>query len=318
MYENVTGRIFDIQSYAVHDGPGIRTTVYMKGCPLRCLWCHSPESQRRELELFYLPIKCIGTDVCESACLNACAEGALSVNEPVQKLDGSGLIRKISVDRGKCSACLRCADACVPRALTRVGRDATVDEIYARVDKDRVFFRNGGGVTLSGGEPMAQYAFTLNLAKRLAEGGLHVCMDTTGFAPTAQYLEVAPYIGLFLYDIKNMDSAMHERLTGVGNAQILENARALARAGAALQIRVVVIPKLRDKPDELRRTAQFCAQLGEAVKLVQLLPYHSAGKVKYERLGREYRLKKLEAPPEPDMLRLLDIFKDYGLPCQLH
>ena len=143
-------------------------------------------------------------------------------------------------------------------------------------------------------------------------------MDTTGFAPTAQYLEVAPYIGLFLYDIKNMDSAMHERLTGVGNEQILDNARALSKAGAALQIRVVVIPKLRDKPDELRRTAAFCAKLGEAVKLVQLLPYHSAGKVKYEWLGREYRLKKLEAPPEEDMLRLLEIFKEYGLPCQLH
>ena len=318
MYENVTGRIFDIQSYAVHDGPGIRTTVYMKGCPLRCLWCHSPESQRHEPELFYLPIKCIGTDVCGNACLNACSEGALSRNEPVQKLDGSGPIRKISIDRGRCSACLRCADSCIPRALTRVGRDVTVDEVYERVDKDRVFFRNGGGVTLSGGEPMAQYAFTLNLAKRLSDGGLHVCMDTTGFAPTAQYLEIAPYIGLFLYDIKNMDSAMHERLTGVGNGLILDNARALSKAGAALQIRVVVIPKLRDKPDELRRTAAFCAELGEAVKLVQLLPYHSAGKVKYERLGREYRLKKLEAPPEEDMLRLLEIFKEYGLPCQLH
>ena len=318
MYENLTGRIFDIQSYAVHDGPGIRTTVYMKGCPLRCLWCHSPESQRHESELFYLPIKCIGTDVCGDACLNACSEDALSRNEPVQKLDGSGLICKISIDRGRCSACLRCADACIPRALTRVGRDVSVDEVYERVDKDRVFFRNGGGVTLSGGEPMAQYAFTLNLARKLSEGGLHVCMDTTGFAPTAQYLEVAPYIGLFLYDIKNMDSAMHERLTGVGNEQILDNARALSKAGAALQIRVVVIPKLRDKPDELRRTAAFCAKLGEAVKLVQLLPYHSAGKVKYEWLGREYRLKKLEAPPEEDMLRLLEIFKEYGLPCQLH
>ncbi len=318
MYENLTGRIFDIQSYAVHDGPGIRTTVYMKGCPLRCLWCHSPESQRHETELFYLPIKCIGTDVCGDACLNACSEDALSRNEPVQKLDGSGLIRKISIDRGRCSACLRCADACIPRALTRVGRDVSVDEVYERVDKDRVFFRNGGGVTLSGGEPMAQYAFTLNLARKLSEGGLHVCMDTTGFAPTAQYLEVAPYIGLFLYDIKNMDSAMHERLTGVGNELILDNARALSKAGAALQIRVVVIPKLRDKPDELRRTAALCAELGEAVKLVQLLPYHSAGKVKYERLGREYRLKKLEAPPEEDMLRLLEIFKEYGLPCQLH
>ena len=317
MYENVTGRIFDIQSYAVHDGPGIRSTVYMKGCPLRCLWCHSPESQRHGIELFYLPIKCIGTELC-GACLDACGEGALRVCEPVKKLDGSGMICKVSIDRSKCTGCLRCADACIPKALTRVGRDVTVDEVYARVDRDRIFFRNGGGITLSGGEPMAQFPFTLNLAKKLCEGGLHVCLDTTDYAPTEQYLEIAPYIGLFLYDIKNMDSELHRRLTGVGNERILENARALARAGAALQIRVVVIPKLRDKPDELRRTAEFCASLGKAVKLVQLLPYHSAGKVKYERLGREYRLKKLQAPAEEEMLPLLDVFKEHGLPCQLH
>jgi len=318
MYHNVCGRIFDIQSYSVHDGPGIRSTVYTKGCPLRCLWCHSPESQSGEFELCYLPIKCIGTELCAEACLKACPDGAIQIGEPVQALDGSGPIRKISVDRQKCSGCLKCADACIPKALYRAGKDVTVDEVYERVEKDRIFFRNGGGITISGGEPMAQFDFTLNLAKRLNEGNLNVCLDTTGYAPPEQYLEILPYINLFLYDIKNMDSEMHRRLTGVGNELILENARLLARAGAALQIRVVVIPKLRDKPDELRRTAEFCRSLGDAVKLVQLLPYHSTGRIKYERLGREYRLKKLEAPPEEDMLRLLEIFKEYDLNCQLH
>ena len=318
MYRNVTGRIFDVQSYSVHDGPGIRTTVYVKGCPLRCLWCHSPESQSHAFELCYLPIKCIGTELCENACVRACPTGALTVGEPVKTIDGSGMIRKAVVDREKCTACFRCVDACIPRAIYQAGWDTTVDEVYARVDKDRVFFRRGGGVTISGGEPMAQYDFTLNLAKKLAEGGLNVCLDTTGYAPTEQYLGIAPHIGLFLYDIKHMDSEMHRRLTGVGNERILENARALAEAGAALQIRVVVVPKLRDKADELRRTAEFCRSLGEAVKLVQILPYHSAGRIKYERLGRDYKLKKLEAPAEEDMLSLLETFKEYGLNCQLH
>ncbi len=318
MYKNVTGRIFDVQSYSVHDGPGIRTTVYTKGCPLRCLWCHSPESQSHAFELCYLPVKCIGTELCEGACVRACPEGAMQAGEPVRTIDGSGMIRKAVVDRGKCAACFRCVDACVPRAIYRAGWDTTVDEVYARVDKDRVFFRKGGGVTISGGEPMAQFDFTLNLAKRLTEGGLNVCLDTTGFAPEEQYLEIAPYVGLFLYDVKHMDSEMHRRLTGVGNERILENARALAKAGAALQIRVVVVPKLRDKEDELRRTAEFCRSLGDAVRLVQLLPYHAAGRIKYERLGREYKLKKLEAPAEEDMLRLLELFREYGLHCQLH
>ena len=318
MYKNVTGRIFDIQSYSVHDGPGIRTTVYTKGCPLRCLWCHSPESQSHAFELCYLPVKCIGTEKCGSACVNACPERALAICEPVQALDGSGLIRKVSVDREKCNTCLQCVDACIPKALFRAGNDTTVDEVYERVNKDRVFFRNGGGITISGGEPLAQFDFTFNLAKKLTENGLNVCLDTTGFAPQEQLLEIAPYIQLFLYDIKNMDSAMHRRLTGVGNELILSNARALARSGAALQIRVVVIPKLRDKDDELRKTAEFCASLGDAVKLIQLLPYHSTGRIKYDRLGREYRLRKLEAPADEDMLHKLEIFKEYGLNCQLH
>lgn len=317
-YKNVTGRIYDIQGYAVHDGPGIRTTVYTKGCPLRCLWCHSPESQRFDFELSYLPVKCLGADVCQNACIDACSEGALSWSDPSQAPDGSGLIRKAKIDREKCSSCLKCAGVCVNKALYASGRDTSVDEVYGRVDKDRGFFRNGGGITISGGEPMAQFEFTLNLAKRLRGGGLHVCLDTTGYAGTELFEEILPYTDLFLYDVKHIEPSMHKRLTGVDNELILANARFLAERGAALQIRVPVIPKLTDKRADLLRTAEFCASLGDAVKLVQLLPYHATGRMKYDRLGWRYKLTNVEPPGDAFMEETLGIFRSAGLNCRLH
>ena len=314
----MTGRIYDIQGYAVHDGPGIRTTVFTKGCPLSCLWCHSPESQSIDFELGYLPVKCQGVELCQYACIDACSEGAVRENDPAQALDGSGMIRKAEIDRTKCTGCLKCADSCIPKALYTSGWETTVDEVYERVNKDRGFYKNGGGITISGGEPMAQFEFTYNLAKRLKDGGLNVCLDTTGFAATELFAEILPYIDLFLYDIKHMDTVMHKKLTGVGNELILSNARFLARCGAALQIRVPVIPKLTDKEADLRRTAEFCVSLGEPVKLVQLLPYHKTGRMKYERLGWKYKLPNLEPPEEGFMFDILEMFKSYGLNCQLY
>ncbi|MDR0446939.1 MAG: glycyl-radical enzyme activating protein [Oscillospiraceae bacterium] len=316
--ENAAGRIYDIQGYAVHDGPGIRTTVYTKGCPLKCLWCHSPESQRYELELGYLAVKCIGTDLCENACIKACPQGAISRDEPKAALDGSGMIQKATIDRSKCKNCLSCTGACVTKALYATGWETTVDEVYDRLSRDRDFFKNGGGITISGGEAMAQFPFTLNLAKRLKGDGVHICLDTTGHAPAERYEEIMPYIDLFLYDIKHMDSAKHKRFTGVGNELILENARFLAKRGAALQIRVVVIPKLTDNEADLRKTAEFCASLGEAVKLVQVLPYHKTGRMKYDRLGWRYKLTNVEPPDDGFMEEVLEMFRSYGLNCRLH
>jgi pyruvate formate lyase activating enzyme len=317
-YINAAGHIYDIQGYAVHDGPGIRTTVYTKGCPLRCLWCHSPESQRHEFELGYLPIKCIGAELCRDACVKACPEGAITRDEPTKKLDGSGMIQKAKIDRAKCTSCLRCAEACITKSLYLSGWDTTVDEVYDRVIKDRGFFKNGGGITISGGEAMAQFDFTFNLAKRLKDGGVHICLDTTGYARTELFGEILPYIDLFLYDIKHMDSDAHRRLTGVPNELILQNARFLAERGAALQIRVPVIPKLTDKEANLRSTAELCASLGGAVKLVQLLPYHKTGRMKYDRLGWRYKLTNVEPPDDGFMQKTLEVFQGYGLSAQLH
>ena len=317
-YVNASGRIYDIQGYAVHDGPGIRTTVYTKGCPLRCLWCHSPESQRFERELGWLDLKCLGSALCEDACIRACPEQALDRDAPSKRMGTDELVEKVRVDRGKCTGCLRCADACVTGALYTAGWDTTVDEVHARLMKDVDFFADGGGVTISGGEAMSQFAFTLNLAKKLKASGIHICLDTTGFAAREQFREILPWIDLFLYDLKHMDSAMHKNLTGVPNEPILENARFLAENGGALQIRMPVIPKLNASRANLEATADFCRELGSAVKLVQLLPYHQAGRMKYERLGRPYRLKNVEPPPDAFMEEALKLFQARGLPVQIH
>jgi len=317
-YLNVPGHIYDIQGYAVHDGPGIRTTVYTKGCPLKCLWCHSPESQRHEFEVGYLPIKCLGTELCKDACINACPKGAIRKDAPSKKIGTDELIVKPIIDREKCDSCQKCAAVCVGKAIYTAGWNTTVDEVFDRVKKDFTFFKDGGGITISGGEAMAQFDFTLNLAKRLKDAGIHICLDTTGFAKAEQYAQILPYIDLFLYDIKHMDSKRHEVLTGVPNELIHKNAVFLAENGGALQIRVPVIPKLNDGEENLRKTAEFCVTLGNAVTLVQLLPYHKAGRSKYDRLGWKYKLTNVEPPSNEFMDNTLEMFKSYGLPAQLH
>ena len=317
-YINAKGKIYDIQGYAVHDGPGIRTTVYTKGCPLRCLWCHSPESQGYEFELGWLALKCIGAELCEDACIRACTAGAITRDGPSKRTGTEEWIIKPKIDRSGCTGCLKCAEACVTKALYISGWDTDVDTVHARLMKDAVFFEDGGGVTISGGEAMDQFDFTLNLCKKLKDSGIHICLDTTGFAPTERFAEILPWVDLFLYDLKHMDSYHHEKLTGVPNELILANARYLASHGSALQVRFPVIPKLNDSPENIAATADFCAELGEAVKLVQLLPYHQAGRMKYERLGRPYRLKNVVPPPEEFMEKALEVFKAKGLPCQIH
>lgn len=317
-YINAPAVIYDIQGYAVHDGPGIRTTVYTKGCPLHCLWCHSPESQSFSFDLGYLALKCLGTEFCKDACIKACSEGAISRDEPSQLIGKDEFVRKILIDREKCSNCLKCTSACVTGSLYKAGWNTTVDEVYERVMKDAVFFEDGGGITISGGECMSQFDFTFNLCKRLKASGIHICLDTTGFAPQEKYAEILPYVDLFLYDIKQMDSHRHKMLTGVPNEVILSNAKYLAGAGGALQIRFPVIPKLNDSEENIRRTAEFCASLGSAVTLVQLLPYHKAGRMKYERLGQKYRLSNVEPPEDAFMEKALKVFTDLGLPAQIH
>jgi pyruvate formate lyase activating enzyme len=310
MDENLTGKLYDIQGFSVHDGPGIRTTVYLKECPLRCLWCHSPESMSRDDELAYFDMKCIGTKLC-GRCIDACPVHAISACEPET-------ITRVKIDREKCTACLECTRTCPPKALAPSGYEMNVDEVYERVCRDRPFFGEDGGATISGGEPMAQFDFTLALARRFKENGVSVCLDTTGFAPGERYLKILPYIDLFLYDLKHMDSGRSRKLTGVPNEVILENARLIAANGGKFQIRIPVIPKLNDSEENLRKAAEFAVGLGDAVVDMQLLPYHKLGSAKYTRIGRNYALTNVEPPTDETMHRHLDMMLSYGLPAHIH
>lgn len=317
MAEEIYGNIYDIQKFSVHDGPGIRTDVFTKGCPLRCLWCHSPESQQFGPDLAWMELRCIGAGY-GGMCVKACDQGAISLREPVPTIDGTSTIILPEVDRSKCTNCLKCAEACPSKALYNTLRRISVEECMEAIRMDKKYYdKSGGGVTISGGEPMSQFEFTLALAKQCKAEGIHVALDTTGFAPWEHYKEILPYVDLFLYDLKHMDSARSKVLVGVPNELILDNARKLAAAGARFQFRFPIIPKLNDSEENIKATAAFCKELVDAIDVVQLLPYHKMGQTKYDRLGLKYRLPNVEAPPAEFMQEQLEYFKSLGLPAQI-
>lgn len=318
MSDVLTGKVYDIQGFSVQDGPGIRTTVFLKGCPLSCPWCHSPESQSFKPQLSWISMRCSGTDACDSRCIKACTKGAIELGgtrpDAVSRKD----LQLVHVKRDLCDNCGDCASACHPHALYICGEDYTVDQIAERVLQDRSFFEHsGGGVTVSGGEALSQPEFTLALLKRFKAEGLHTALDTTGFAQWKHIEAVLPYTDLFLYDLKHMDNAKHEATVGVPNGPILENALKIAAAGGKFQIRIPVIPRFNDDEENIRATAEFCVKLGDAVEVIQLLPYHNLGVSKYQRISDG---PVLEAVPPSDekMLHLKSIMDSYGLNVMIH
>jgi pyruvate formate lyase activating enzyme len=228
-------------------------------------------------------------------------------------------IQVVELDRALCDNCGKCTEVCPADALAMCGVDMTIDEVMARIDKDRRFYRkSGGGVTISGGEPMMQHRFTAALLRECRHQDLHTCLDTTGYAEWEYYQDVLNYLDLVLYDIKHMDSEQSKILTGVPNELILENARKLAAEGVSLQIRIPVIPGYNDSEENLRETSEFCRGLGEAVNQIQILPYHRLGLVKYQRLQRKYELESL-LPPSPEYMESIkDLIESYGLKVQIH
>ncbi len=282
-----TGLLFDIRGFSLHDGPGIRTTVFFKGCPLRCLWCCNPESQRARPETLWIAERCIGCN----RCLEVCPAGAVSA-----AADGS---RRI--DAARCEGCGRCALACPGEALQVFGRRVSVEEALAEAARDALYAEHsGGGLTLSGGEPLAQPEFALDLLRRyrIEEKGAHTAIETSGEADWEILEALLPWVDLFLYDLKHVDPAAHRRLTGRGNERILENVRRLAAAGAEVVIRIPLVDGINDDPPTIAAAADFISSL-RAVRRIDLLPYHRLGEPKYRRLGRRYALEGKPACPPP-------------------
>lgn len=308
-----TGLVYDIQGYSVHDGPGIRTTVFLKGCPLSCLWCHSPESQSFQPQVCFKKTACMGLSTC-THCVDACPTGALS--------DEGNAVNSKRVptrERRLCTDCAACVAVCPPKALYVCGREYSVDEALKRVLRDKPFYESsGGGVTLSGGEPLCQLDFAQEFLEACHDAGLNTALDTTGFAPREALERVLPHTDLFLYDLKHLDSAEHRRACGVPNEQIVANARFLAESGAQMQIRIPLIPLFNDMRRNLEATADLCCELGDAVTTVQLLPYHTLGVSKYERL--DYDGKVFEAAPMSDeqAAEAAAVFESRGLPVVIH
>ena len=313
------GKIYDIQGFSVHDGPGIRTTVFLKGCPLRCPWCHSPESQAFPSQMSYIAAKCIGTGLC-GECVRVCPAGAVVPGEEEDVPGGSGKIRRAKWSRADCRGCTKCTEVCFPAALDLCGKDYTTDEVMAKLRKDFNFFQSsGGGVTISGGEPLCQPEFTIELLKKLKAEGIHTAVDTTGFVQTEIVARALPYTDLFLYDIKHMNSAEHKRIMGVPNEIIHENARYIAKNGGKLQVRIPVIPTYNDSMENLEAAAEFIAELGDAVTVVQLLPYHHFGASKYERIQMYDPMPADLKPPTDETMEVYrQMMEKHGLNAIIH
>jgi pyruvate formate lyase activating enzyme len=301
----VTGLITNIQKCSLHDGPGIRTTVFLKGCPLSCAWCHNPENIDRQPEVVTLESRCVRCGQCVAAC----------PQPPPQRVasDPETGMRRPLITPPDCLRCGACVEACPSGARTMLGRRLTVGEVLEEVGADRLFYeQSGGGLTVSGGEPLLQFEFVQALLEGARARGLHTALDTCGLAPPQHLLALLPFVDLFLYDVKLMDEARHVEFTGVSNRLILDNLRLLARQGAPLWLRIPIIPGVNDHASDLAQLARFAIELG-GVQQVNLLPYHSTGRVKFGRLNLPSPLPDLEPPTSEAMRAALRHFTDCGL-----
>ncbi|MEL7639248.1 MAG: glycyl-radical enzyme activating protein [Solidesulfovibrio sp.] len=295
------GVVSDFQRFSIHDGPGIRTIVFLKGCPLRCQWCQNPESMQARPEILYIRNNCIGCNQCLEACPTHCIEA----------VSGRGIV----IDKAACllPLCGACQAVCYANAINICGRYLGVDEVLEEVELDREFYeRSGGGVTFSGGEPFAQPRFLLALAAGAKARGLHTAIETCGQADWEVMEPVLAHLDTVLYDLKHMDPEIHRRLTGVDNRRILDNLRRIDRLGLPIRVRLPLVPGRNDSPENLRATAAFVAELTH-VEALDVLPYHRMGEPKWGQLDKDYPLHGLAPYTKDAVFALAAIMEAYPI-----
>jgi pyruvate formate lyase activating enzyme len=291
------GLIFNIQKFSVHDGPGIRTTVFMKGCPLRCLWCSNPESQDFLPNLMVRDINCRGC----GACVKACPQEAIAMTKETGR----------TIDRNKCNQCLLCVDSCLYNSLIRCGTSMTIKRVLDEVLQDRLFYKNsGGGVTISGGEPLSQSKFVGKLLAECKKSDLHTVLETSGYAPWREMAVLLPDVDLILFDVKHLDSDDHQRTTGVKNKIILDNLRKAAKL-AHIWLRIPLISGFNDSNDHIKRIASLGKEIG--AQKISLLPYHEGGKSKCGQLGLPFGFPEGKEVGEKHVDKLKRIIEKSGL-----
>ncbi len=295
---DITGKIVDIKRFAIHDGPGIRTTVFLKGCPLHCLWCHNPESIGPKPEIGLIEGKC---KKCGS-CIDVCPENALSLD------NGS-----IQLDRERCTSCGECVKSCYHGALEYYGKNMTQEEVAVAALEDEIFYKtSGGGVTVSGGEPLLQADFCRCLFERLKGAGIHCAIDTCGFVHWDAIAKVLQMTDLFLFDLKHIDSEKHKKATGVPNELILGNLRCLSETDKPIEIRMPVIPTINDSDRDIIDAGKFLSELNN-IAAVRLLPYHALARSKYKAIGRKDTMPEVDSPTMEKMEHIAGLLKQCGI-----
>lgn len=302
--EQIKGLVYSIQRYSIHDGPGIRTLIFFKGCQLKCPWCSNPESQYSCKEISFSMSKCRHCGKCALVC-------------PVGAID---LQAQHRIDRSKCDRCGLCVRYCPNDAYTIFGKWMTVDELASEAEKDQPFYRtSGGGITVSGGEPTLQYEFVKEFLKECKARGMHTAIESHAYAEWQVFEGLAPYLDLFQIDVKHMDAGIHEKVTGVPNDKILKNIMSLAvDAGKKVAIRIPLIPGFNDTGENMKAAAEFAQQVNSSgnLTMVHILPYHGMGQSKYEALDREYSMTGTRPPDADSVNKFLNILKSYDLPAQ--
>lgn len=295
------GTIMNIQKYSIHDGPGIRTTVFFKGCPLRCWWCHNPESLRCKHQVMFFEERCTGCGICAKRC----PQNAITMNGKIPV-----------VDQSKCNLCGHCTDFCFNNAREYVGKDVTVKELMDEIKKDEMFYdESNGGATFSGGEPLVQVDFLNEVLKACNERRIHTTVDTSGYSSWENLKKIADKVDLFLYDLKFIKNDKHKKYIGVSNEGILENLKNLSDLGSNIYVRMPIIAGINDDDEHIEGSIEFLSDLN--ILQVNLLPYHKMGMDKYSRLEMEYKLSGMEKPTDERMAEIADQFKKSGIKVKI-